>query len=88
MNEILQGIRMLKWASICLYTHRVDGFRFMAWERSYENRIKAIRSNELSWQAKNYQLELVLTCVGALTPVLVTVVSFLVSATGSGSDDN
>lgn len=42
MNEILQGIRMLK---------------FMAWERSFEKRIHSIRKNELHWQARNYQIE-------------------------------
>nr|XP_019043546.1 ATP-binding cassette transporter [Kwoniella bestiolae CBS 10118]OCF22476.1 ATP-binding cassette transporter [Kwoniella bestiolae CBS 10118] len=62
MNEILQGIRMLK---------------FMAWERSFESRIKTIRKNELSWQARNYQIEVAFNCIWALTPVLVTVVSFL-----------
>jgi len=35
MNETLQGIRMLK---------------FMAWERSFEAKIMAIRRKELSWQ--------------------------------------
>ncbi|WWC65828.1 uncharacterized protein I303_108450 [Kwoniella dejecticola CBS 10117] len=62
MNEILQGIRMLK---------------FMAWERSFESRIQMIRKNELSWQARNYQIEVAFNCIWALTPVLVTVVSFL-----------
>ncbi|KAK4686614.1 hypothetical protein P7C73_g3512, partial [Tremellales sp. Uapishka_1] len=62
MNEVLQGIRMLK---------------FMAWERSFEKRIKAIRRNELSWQARNYQIEVAFNIIWALTPVLVTVVSFI-----------
>ncbi|KAL7425146.1 hypothetical protein Q5752_000834 [Cryptotrichosporon argae] len=62
MNEILQGIRMLK---------------FMAWERSFEARIDTIRRAELSWQARNYQIEVAFGCIWALTPVLVTVVSFL-----------
>ncbi|OXG63652.1 ATP-binding cassette transporter [Cryptococcus neoformans CHC193] len=62
MNEILQGIRMLK---------------FMAWERSFESRIQTIRRNELSWQARNYQIEVAFNCIWALTPVIVTVVSFL-----------
>ncbi|WVQ79183.1 hypothetical protein IAT38_001279 [Cryptococcus sp. DSM 104549] len=62
MNEILQGIRMLK---------------FMAWERSFESRIQTIRKNELSWQARNYQIEVAFNCIWALTPVLVTVVAFL-----------
>ncbi|EIW71535.1 hypothetical protein TREMEDRAFT_42903 [Tremella mesenterica DSM 1558] len=62
MNEILQGIRMLK---------------FMAWERSFEKRINDIRKQELHWQARNYQIEVSFNCIWALTPVLVTVVSFL-----------
>lgn len=62
MNEILQGIRMLK---------------FMAWERSFESRVQTIRRNELSWQARNYQIEVAFNCIWALTPVVVTVVSFL-----------
>ncbi|OCF33530.1 ATP-binding cassette transporter [Kwoniella heveanensis BCC8398] len=62
MNEILQGIRMLK---------------FMAWERSFENRVQGLRKTELSWQARNYQIEVAFSCIWALTPVLVTVVSFL-----------
>ncbi|WVQ74986.1 hypothetical protein IAR50_004594 [Cryptococcus sp. DSM 104548] len=62
MNEILQGIRMLK---------------FMAWERSFETRVQSIRTNELSWQARNYQIEVAFNCIWALTPVMVTVVSFL-----------
>ncbi|WVO13896.1 hypothetical protein L204_101520 [Cryptococcus depauperatus] len=62
MNEILQGIRMLK---------------FMAWERSFEKRVRTIRKSELSFQAKNYQIEVAFICIWALTPVMVTVVSFL-----------
>jgi hypothetical protein len=62
MNEVLQGIRMLK---------------FMAWERSFEGRINAIRKNELHWQARNFQIEVGFNCLWAMTPVLVTLVSFL-----------
>lgn len=62
MNEVLQGIRMLK---------------FMAWERPFESRIAKIRRNELSWQARNYQIEVAFNCIWALTPVVVTVVSFM-----------
>ena len=51
----------------------------MAWERSFETRIQQIRVNELSWQARNYQIEVAFNCLWALTPVLVTVVSFLVT---------
>ena len=35
MNEILAGIRMLK---------------FMAWERSFQKKVLDVRKNELSWQ--------------------------------------
>jgi ABC-type multidrug transport system fused ATPase/permease subunit len=62
MNEVLQGIRMLK---------------FMAWERPFESRINKIRNNELSWVARNYQIEVAFNCLWALTPVVVTVVSFI-----------
>ncbi|KAL1411123.1 hypothetical protein Q8F55_002073 [Vanrija albida] len=62
MNEVLQGVRMLK---------------FMAWERSFEKRINGIRKNELSWQARNYQIEVFFNLIWAITPVIVTVVSFL-----------
>lgn len=81
MNEILQGIRMLKsvfssWIS-CPELTLLN--RFMAWERSFESRVQTIRRNELSWQARNYQIEVAFNCIWALTPVVVTVVSFLVS---------
>jgi len=42
----------------------------MAWERSFETRIQSIRKNELSWQARNYQIEVAFNCIWALTPVL------------------
>lgn len=51
----------------------------MAWERSFEKKILDIRQNELHWQARNYMIEVGFNCVWALTPVLVTVVAFLVS---------
>lgn len=50
----------------------------MAWERSFEKRITDLRRTELRWQARNYQIEVAFNCIWALTPVLVTVVSFLV----------
>lgn len=62
MNEVLQGIRMLK---------------FMAWERSFERKIKTIRDRELHWQARNYQIEVAFNIIWEITPVLVTVVAFL-----------
>lgn len=62
MNEVLQGIRMLK---------------FMAWERPFEKRVSKIRRNELSWQARNFQIEVAFDILWAFTPILVTVVSFI-----------
>lgn len=50
----------------------------MAWERSFERRIDQIRKRELHWQARNYQIEVGFTILWASTPVLVTVVAFLV----------
>jgi len=50
----------------------------MAWERSFEKRINGIRQDELHWQARNYMIEVCFNCLWALTPVMVTVVSFLV----------
>lgn len=80
MNEILQGIRMLKSVFPRTSSPELTLFtRFMAWERSFERRVQSIRKNELSWQARNYQIEVAFNCIWALTPVVVTVVSFLVS---------
>ena len=42
MNEILGGIRMLK---------------FMAWERSFESRVHKVRRKELGYQRRNYHIE-------------------------------
>jgi len=42
MNEILGGIRMLK---------------FMAWERSFETRVHEVRRKELKYQKRNYHIE-------------------------------
>ena len=57
MNEILGGIRMLK---------------FMAWERSFESRVHKVRRKELKYQRRNYHIEVNhLTGergIGALTP--------------------
>ncbi|KAJ7737145.1 multidrug resistance-associated ABC transporter [Mycena maculata] len=61
MNEVLGGIRMLK---------------FMAWERSFEARIMAIRVRELKFQRQNYTIESLLAGLWNATPVLVTLVSF------------
>ena len=42
MNEILGGIKMLK---------------FMAWERSFESRVHKVRRKELKYQERNYYIE-------------------------------
>jgi hypothetical protein len=51
----------------------------MAWERPFETRVQGIRKRELHWQARNYTIEVCFNVIWALTPVLVTVVAFLVS---------
>ncbi|KAG8871479.1 hypothetical protein FRB98_000747, partial [Tulasnella sp. 332] len=71
MNEVLGGIRMLK---------------FMAWERSFEKRVMAVREKELFYQKRNYYIEVLFNLVWLLliplppdreaSPVLVTLVSF------------
>ncbi|KAF7343129.1 ATP-dependent bile acid permease [Mycena venus] len=61
MNEVLGGIRMLK---------------FMAWERSFETRIMKIRAKELKYQRLNYIIEALLSGLWNMTPILVTLVSF------------
>jgi ABC-type multidrug transport system fused ATPase/permease subunit len=62
MNEVLQGIRMLK---------------FMAWERPFETRVNKIRREELAWQRRNFQIEIAFDVLWAFTPILVTIVSFV-----------
>lgn len=54
--------------------------RFMAWERSFEKRVNVIRKDELHWQARNYQIEVGFNMLYETTPILVTVVAFLVSS--------
>ncbi|KAG8964201.1 hypothetical protein FRC03_002096 [Tulasnella sp. 419] len=61
MNEILGGIRMLK---------------FMAWERSFEKRVLKIRERELHYQKRNYYIEALFNLVWNASPILVTLVSF------------
>ncbi|EGO03880.1 hypothetical protein SERLA73DRAFT_84054 [Serpula lacrymans var. lacrymans S7.3] len=63
MNEILGGIRMLK---------------FMAWERSFEKRVLKIRERELKFQKLNYTIEVLFNAIWYkdASPVLVTIVSF------------
>ncbi|KAJ6579193.1 multidrug resistance-associated ABC transporter, partial [Mycena vulgaris] len=61
MNEVLGGIRMLK---------------FMAWERSFEAKVMKIRVKELKYQRLNYTIEALLSGLWNMTPILVTLVSF------------
>ncbi|TFK38174.1 multidrug resistance-associated ABC transporter [Crucibulum laeve] len=61
MNEILGGIRMLK---------------FMAWERSFEKRVLKIREKELKYQKLNYTIETLWNAIWNGSPILVTLVSF------------
>lgn len=51
----------------------------MAWERSFQKRVNTIREREIKSLARNYQIEVAFSMIWELTPVLVTVVSFLVS---------
>ncbi|KAF8802271.1 multidrug resistance-associated ABC transporter [Phlegmacium glaucopus] len=61
MNEVLGGIRMLK---------------FMAWERSFEKKILKIRDKELKYQKLNYTIEVLWNSIWNGLPILVTLVSF------------
>ncbi|PIL23137.1 ATP-binding cassette transporter [Ganoderma sinense ZZ0214-1] len=61
MNEILDGIRMLK---------------FMAWERSFEKRVMKVRERELKYQKLNYTIEVLWNALWNGSPILVTLVSF------------
>ncbi|GJE85249.1 multidrug resistance-associated ABC transporter [Phanerochaete sordida] len=61
MNEILGGIRMLK---------------FMAWERSFEARVLKIRDRELKYQKLNYSIETLWNAIWNGSPILVTLVAF------------
>ncbi|VDB91250.1 unnamed protein product [Peniophora sp. CBMAI 1063] len=61
MNEILGAIRMLK---------------FMAWERSFEKRVLAIREKELKYQKLNYTIETLWNAIWAGSPILVTLAAF------------
>ncbi|KAJ6612747.1 P-loop containing nucleoside triphosphate hydrolase protein [Mycena sp. CBHHK59/15] len=61
MNEILGGIRMLK---------------FMAWERSFEARVIKVRAKELKYQKLNYTIEVLWNAIWNGSPMLVTLVSF------------
>ncbi|KAJ7512873.1 multidrug resistance-associated ABC transporter [Mycena galericulata] len=61
MNEILGGIRMLK---------------FMSWERSFEARVGKVREKELKFQKLNYTVEVLWTALWNGSPMIVTLVAF------------
>ncbi|CAK5268515.1 unnamed protein product [Mycena citricolor] len=61
MNEVLGGIRMLK---------------FMAWERSFEKRVMKIRARELHYQWLNYAIQALLSGLWALAPIVITLAAF------------
>ncbi|KAJ7065639.1 multidrug resistance-associated ABC transporter [Mycena amicta] len=62
MNEVLGGIRMIK---------------FMAWERSFEARVGRVRDRELGYQKVNYLIEALCGVFGENgVPVLIAFVSF------------
>ncbi|KAF9531155.1 multidrug resistance-associated ABC transporter [Crepidotus variabilis] len=61
MNEILGAIRMLK---------------FMAWERSFEKRVLAIREKELKAQKLNYTIETLWNAIWNGSPIIVTLITF------------
>ncbi|KAF5378754.1 hypothetical protein D9615_006977 [Tricholomella constricta] len=60
MNEILGGIRMLK---------------FMAWERNFEAKVLKVREKELKYQKLNYSIETLWNAIWNGSPILVTLVS-------------
>jgi ABC-type bacteriocin/lantibiotic exporter with double-glycine peptidase domain len=55
MNEVLNGIRMLK---------------FMAWERPFEKRIHTIRAKELGWQKRDYIIQIGFGVLWSVTPIV------------------
>ncbi|KAJ7155701.1 multidrug resistance-associated ABC transporter [Mycena filopes] len=61
MNEVLGGIRMLK---------------FMAWERSFEARIMKIRAVELRYQRLTFIIATLLEGLWDMAPILVALVAF------------
>ncbi|KAF9479792.1 multidrug resistance-associated ABC transporter [Pholiota conissans] len=60
-NEILDGIRMLK---------------FMGWERNFENRVHALRDRELKWQRISFSIEVLWNALWNGIPIFVTLASF------------
>ena len=48
----------------------------MAWERSFEKRVLAIRAKELKYQKLNYTIETLWNAIWAGSPILVTLAAF------------
>lgn len=61
MNEVLQGIRQIK---------------FFAWERNWERRVMEAREDEVHQLAKKYLSQVLFSVVWEMSPVVVTLVSF------------
>ncbi|KAH9475078.1 ABC transporter 7 [Psilocybe cubensis] len=61
MNEILGGIRMIK---------------FMAWERNFSRRVLDIREKELKYQKRAFIVEVLWTVLWSASPILVILVTF------------
>ncbi|KAJ7122930.1 multidrug resistance-associated ABC transporter [Mycena epipterygia] len=61
MNEVLGGIRMIK---------------FMAWERNFEARVMRLRDKELKYQKLTYTINVLWSAIWNGSPMIVTLVSF------------
>ncbi|CAB4373887.1 unnamed protein product [Rhizophagus irregularis] len=71
MNEVLQGIRMVK---------------FYAWEKNWENRILDSRNSELKQLRSTYIQLTLFDLVWIVSPVLVTIVSFYIFTKVQGNE--
>jgi len=69
MNETLQGMRLIK---------------FFAWEASFQNKIAEIRERELVALKRSSYLRAVLTFLWMSTPLLVSMVTFIVFTVAGG----
>ena len=48
---------MIKVSRASLTNKKAESLQFMAWERSFEERVMKLRAKELSFQRKNYIIE-------------------------------
>ncbi|GBC03173.1 hypothetical protein RclHR1_00500021 [Rhizophagus clarus] len=71
MNEVLQGIRMVK---------------FYAWEKNWENRILDARNSELKQLRSNFIHLTMFDLVWIVSPVLVTIASFYIFTKIQGNE--